>query len=105
MTMQDMPNKRHAPKMVGIGLLFLCLAYAHTAVAAVAYQRHSSPSKKTTIMTFVSEAQLHMPQRFSRSSDVLFGRKPMPLHRYLAAYALLRLITVASHRIGGGRQG
>ncbi len=51
MTMQDMPNKRHAPKMVGIGLLFLCLAYAHTAVAAVAHQRHSSPSKKTTIMT------------------------------------------------------
>jgi hypothetical protein len=29
----------------------------------------------------------------------------MPLHRYLAAYALLRLITVASHRIGGSRQG
>jgi len=51
MTMQDMPNKRHAPKMVGIGLLFLCLDYAHTAVAAVAHQRHSSPSKKTTIMT------------------------------------------------------
>src|SRR6266849_9431766 len=37
--------------MVGIGLLFLCLAYAHTAVAVVAHQRHSSPSKKTTIMT------------------------------------------------------
>jgi hypothetical protein len=50
MTMQDMPNKRHAPKMVRIGLLFLCLAYAHTAVAAVAHQRHSSPSKKTTII-------------------------------------------------------
>ena len=79
--MQDMPNKRHAPKMVGIDLLFLCLAYAHTAVAVVAHQRHSSPSKETTIMTCMcaSEAQLHMPQRFSRSSDVLFGRKPMPL--------------------------
>jgi hypothetical protein len=51
MTMQDVPNKRHAPKMVRIGLLFLCLAYAHTAMAAVAHQRHSSPSKKTTIMT------------------------------------------------------
>jgi hypothetical protein len=48
--MQDMPNMRRAPKMIRIGLLFLCLAYAHTAVAAVAHQRHSSPSKKTTIL-------------------------------------------------------
>jgi hypothetical protein len=64
--------------MMRVCLIVLCLVYAHSTMAA---QGHSKPAKKNPNHDLcATEAWLHMPKRSSRSSHMLFRRKPMPMH-------------------------
>jgi len=75
-----MPNKRHVPKngrdRLAVSLPRLCPYCGGCRGSSAAFEPEQKDHNHDMC---ASEAQLHMPQRFSRSSDVLFGRKPMPL--------------------------